>query len=146
MNGTREQGGAAPPAAVHVHGTAIPLAPIADLICSRYRVEFPDERARYGDAGMAWCRHDNQWLLSWAVNDVLGATDLGEQVQWLARLLHARDFPLDRLARDLEIAAEVVVSGALGYVSKSVAARLLQAAQAVSGLHLDADPSPAQGG
>ena len=145
MTGTREPGGARPPAEVYVDGTAIPLAPVADLICSRYRVEYPDERARYGDAGEAWCRHDNQWLLSWAVNDVLGATDLGEQVQWLARVLHARDFPVDRLARDLEIAAEVVVSGALGYVSKSVAARLLLAAKTVAELHLAADPSPAPG-
>jgi hypothetical protein len=145
MTRTREPGGARPPAAVYVDGTAIPLAPVADLICSRYRVEFPDERARYGDAGEAWCRHDNQWLLSWAVNDVLGATDLGEQVQWLARVLHARDFPVDRLARDLEIAAEVVVSGALGYVSKSVAARLLHAAKTVAELHLAAVPSPSPG-
>jgi hypothetical protein len=146
MTGTREPSGAAPPAAVYVGGTAIQLAPVADLICSRYRVEFPDERGRYGDAGEAWCRHDNQWLLSWAVNDVLGATDLGEQVQWLARVLHARDFPVARLARDLEIAAEVVVSGALGYVSKSVAARLLQAAQTVREVQMATDPSPAPGG
>jgi hypothetical protein len=130
---------------VYVDGKAIQLAPIASLICSRYRVEFPDERARHGDAGEAWCLHDNQWLLSWAVNDVLGATDLGEQVRWLARVLHARDFPLPRLTRDLEIAAEVVLGGALGYVSKSAAARLLQAAQIVAGLGLGIDTSPAQG-
>jgi hypothetical protein len=143
MTGSRAPSGAPPPAAVYVDGTAIPLAPVADLICSRYRVEFPDERGRYGDAGQAWCKHDNQWLLSWAVNDVLGATDLGEQVQWLARVLHARDFPVDRLARDLEIAAEVVVSGALGYVSKSVAGRLLEAAKTVTELQLAAIPSAA---
>jgi hypothetical protein len=29
-------------------------------------------------------------------------------VTWLAGVLGARDFPLDRLARDLEIAADVV--------------------------------------
>lgn len=139
----RGPGGATPPAEVHVDGTAMPLAPVADLICSRYRVEFPDEQTRYGDAGEAWCRHDNQWLLSWAVNDVLGATDLGEQVRWLARVLHARSFPVDRLARNLEIAAEVVMGGALGYVSKSAAARLLQAAQTVSELDLSSDPSRA---
>jgi hypothetical protein len=66
-------------------------------------------------------------------------------VQWLARVLPARDFPVDRLARDLEVAAEIVVSGALGYVSKPVAARLLQAAKTVTGLHFAADPSPARG-
>jgi hypothetical protein len=57
----------------------------------------------------------------------------------------ARDYPVDRLARDLEIAAEVVVSGALGYVSKSVAGRLLEAAKTVSELHLASHSSPAQG-
>jgi hypothetical protein len=40
---------------------------------------------------------------------------------------------------------EVVVSGALGYVSKSVAARLLLAAKTVTELHLAADPSPVRG-
>jgi hypothetical protein len=57
----------------------------------------------------------------------------------------ARDYPVDRLARDLEIAAEVVVSGALGHVSKSVAGRLLEAAKTVSELHLASHSSPAQG-
>ena len=79
MTGSREPGGAPPPAAVYVDGTAIPLAPVADLICSRYRVEFPDERGRYGDAGQAWCKHDNQWLLSSAFNDVLGAPTSGSR-------------------------------------------------------------------
>jgi hypothetical protein len=31
---------------------------------------------------------------------------------WLARLLHSRGFPLDRLAHDLRIAADVVVDAA----------------------------------
>jgi hypothetical protein len=122
MTGPREPRGAAPPAAVYVGGTAIPLAPgRPDLFAtgSSSPTNVPATVTR-GRAGAA---HDNQWLLSWAVNDVLGATDLGEQVQWLARVLHARDFPVDRLARDLETAAEIVVNGALGYVSKPVAAR-----------------------
>ena len=52
--------------------------------------------------------HDNQHLLNWAALDVAGAVVLDEQVAWLARVLGARGFPVDRLARDLELAAAVV--------------------------------------
>lgn len=134
----RGPGGPPPPSVVHIAGSATRLAPLADTICGRYRVEFPDEQERYGDAGVEWCRHDNQWLLSWAVNDVLGVTDIGEQVSWLARVLHARHFPVSRLARDLEIAAEVVGEGVFGDLSTAVAQRLLTAADTVSGLDLTA--------
>jgi len=72
----RGPGGPPPPGVVHIAGTATRLAPLADTICGRYALEFPDEQERYGDAGAEWCRHDNQWLLSWAVNDVLGVTDV----------------------------------------------------------------------
>ena len=132
----RRPGGPPPPAVAYIDGVGIQLAPLADAVCVRYRAEFPDERRRYGDAGEAWCRHDNQWLLSWAVNDVLGATDLCEQARWLARVLHARDFPVARLARDLQIAAEVVAAGAFGSLSEAVAARLGTAALTVTELQL----------
>jgi hypothetical protein len=62
----------------------------------------------YGDAGIAWCVHDTQYLLAWAVLDLDLKGHFAESVTWLARLLAARDFPLDRLARDLELAAEAV--------------------------------------
>lgn len=137
----RGPGGPPPPAVVHVAGTATLLAPIADTICGRYRLEFPDEQERYGDAGAEWCRHDNQWLLSWAFNDVLGVTDLDEQATWLARVLHARGFPVDRLARDLEIAAEVVLDGAFGDLSAAVGGRLREVAATVSALDLPATGS-----
>jgi len=84
------------------------LAPLAYEICRRYRAEFPDEQERYGDAGIAWCVHDTQYLLAWAVLDLDLKGHFAESVTWLARLLAARDFPLDRLARDLELAAEAV--------------------------------------
>ncbi len=132
----RRPSGTPPPATAQIDGTATQLAPLATTICERYRLEFPDEAGRYGDAGNAWCRHDNQWLLSWAVSDVLGVTDLGEQVCWLARVLHARGFPLARLVRDLEIAAELVAHGAFGAASAAVAERLTAAAIAVAGLDL----------
>jgi hypothetical protein len=37
-----------------------------------------------------------------------GFVDLEERLAWLARVLEAREFPLERLARNLELAAEVV--------------------------------------
>lgn len=128
----RRPSGAPPPAVATIAGAETPLEPLADLVCERYRGEFPDEAERYGDAGVAWCRHDNQWLLSWAVDDVVGATDLCSQARWLASVLDARGFPVDRLARDLEIAADVVAGGSFGDQSSAVAARLARAAESVA--------------
>jgi hypothetical protein len=98
-------------------GPPLDLAAIARDVCRRYRSEFPDEAERYGDAGNAWCVHDNQHILNWAVGSVNGYVDLEQELGWLARVLEAREFPLDRLARNLEIGAEVVrqqVGGAPG--------------------------------
>ena len=128
----RPPSGAAPPASTRVAGRSTALMPVADAIARRYHEEFPDELERYGDGGFDWCVHDNQWLLSWAVSDVLGGLDLCEQVAWLASVLHARDYPLDRLARDLQIAADVVAEGAFGEHSDAVAERLRTAAGTVA--------------
>ncbi|RYC14866.1 hypothetical protein [Nocardioides zhouii] len=89
-------------------GESIALLPLAQDICRRYRLEFPDEQDRYGQAGEAWCIHDNLYLLSWAVDDVDGSLVMESEVVWLARVLEARAFPLPRLARNLDLAAEVV--------------------------------------
>jgi hypothetical protein len=97
-----------PRAAELADGTAVDLEALAREICDRYRAEFPDEDERYGEAGVQWCRHDNQHLLNWAVLDTRAFVVLDEQVAWLAKVLEARAFPLDRLARNLDIGAEVV--------------------------------------
>jgi hypothetical protein len=98
-----------PPAtAVLASGRELDLLPLAREVCARYAAEFPDEQERYGDAGRAWCVHDTQHVLNWAVLDARGDLSLEEQVAWLGRVLEARDFPLDRLARSLELDAEVV--------------------------------------
>ena len=89
-------------------GDPLDLAALAREICRRYRAEYPDEAERYGDAGNAWCVHDNQHLLNWAAGSANGYVDFDREVAWLARVLEARDFPLDRLARNLDIGAEVV--------------------------------------
>lgn len=89
-------------------GDTLRLRALAEEICRRYRAEFPDEQGRYGDAGTAWCIHDNQHILNWVTLELRGLIELEERLAWLARVLEARDFPLPRLARNLELAAEVV--------------------------------------
>jgi hypothetical protein len=110
--------------------------PLAHQICARYQAEFPDEQQRYGAAGVQWCLYDNQYLLAWAFQDARdGTVVLSEQAAWLARVLAARDFPLAlaRLARDLEIAAEVTRGNpALGALADSTAQRLAAAAAAIT--------------
>ena len=106
---TQPPSGAPPPASAQLDGgELLDLRVLAEEICSRYRAEFPDEQERYGDAGVAWCVHDNQHILNWAVTEANGLGGFEHQVDWLAGVLEARDFPLDRLARDLEIAAAVL--------------------------------------
>lgn len=102
-------GGEPPPTRVALaNDLHLDLVALAAEVCSRYRDAFPDERQRYGDAGGAWCLHDNQYLLNWAALGIRGLVDFGRELAWLARVLEARHFPLERLARDLEICAEVV--------------------------------------
>ena len=84
------------------------LVATATEICHRYRQEFPDEKERYGSAGNAWCVHDNQHMLNWAVETVNGYFEINQEVAWLANILEARHFPTDRLARSLDIGAQVV--------------------------------------
>jgi hypothetical protein len=97
-----------PTSAVLGGGEPLDLVAFAGEICRRYRAEFPDEEGRYGEAGNAWCVHDNQHLLFWGAEAVNGHVDMDHEVAWLASVLQARDFPLDRLARNLDIAADVV--------------------------------------
>jgi hypothetical protein len=110
---TEPPSGAPPPAAAELRdGGTLDLRALAGEVCRRYRAEFPDERERYGDAGVAWCVHDNQYLLNWAVLEANGMGGFERQLAWLAGVLEARDFPLGRLARDLEIAAAVLAAEA----------------------------------
>ena len=111
-------------------GTRLDLLALSTQICARYRGEFPDEEGRYGDAGIAWCVHDNQHLLNWAALSLSEIVDFDRELSWLAGVLAARDFPLDRLRRDLEIAADVT-EGLLGEAGAGLAAKLRAGCQAV---------------
>ena len=105
---TRPSGSPAPISAVLEDGTTLDLLALAGEIADRHRAEFPDEVERYGDAGRAWCVHDNQHILNWAVGAANGWVDLSKELGWLADVLSSRGYPLERLVRDLEIAASAV--------------------------------------
>ena len=114
--------GAPPPQTAALHdGGVVALAPLADRVTERYCAEYPDEAERYGPAGRAWCVHDNLYLFAWAFGQLRGHVVFDEQVLWLAHVLHSRDFPLERLARDLRIAAEVVVDAGVGHAAPAAA-------------------------
>lgn len=95
-------------------GPVLELVPLAAEICRRYRQEFQDERERYGHSGNRWCVHDNQHLLNWAVEAANGDLDINREVSWLASVLEARGFPTERLARTLDLGADVIDEQALG--------------------------------
>ena len=65
--------------------------------------------SRYGeDVARAWETHDTRYVLSWAIGAVEGRADLAREITWLARVLEARGFPLDHLATNLDLSADVV--------------------------------------
>src|SRR3712207_8740079 len=103
------RGGTPPPAALAIRGEVVELAPLAREAAERHWEEFPEERERYGEAGLEWCAHDLQWVLAWAVVDAGGESGyLTTQLLWLRDLLSARDYPAQRLTRAVELLADVV--------------------------------------
>jgi hypothetical protein len=103
-------GGAPPQRATLPDGSPVELVPLAREIARRHRLEFPDEAERYGNRGLEWCVYDNQWLLSWAIMAASGWGDFHAQLVWLAGILESRGYPVIRLARDLELAADVATA------------------------------------
>jgi hypothetical protein len=127
--------GAPPPVETKTpSGAAVDLVAMAREICRRYQAEFPDEGKRYGAAGEAWCLHDNQYLLAWAIEDARDSSvDLLEQALWLRDVLDRRGFPVARLARNLEIAAAVAAGAILENDFAQAVARRLTAGSAAVG-------------
>jgi hypothetical protein len=115
--------------AVLADGRPLDLVVLATAICRRYREEFPDEEQRYGEAGNAWCVHDNQHLLNWAVEAVNDESDMKNDVAWLASVLESRGFPIERLARNLKIAGDVAVDQIAGPGGDRVSGVLRDAAE-----------------
>ena len=116
-----------PPVESHLQGERIELVPLAAEVADRYFARHPGDLERYGpDVARAWEMHDTQHLLNWAIGDVEGFIRLADRVTWLADVLAARGFPLDHLADNLEIAADVIDAR-----STAVAERLRGAAALV---------------
>ena len=124
---TRRPSGSPPPTAVTLGERKIELAPLLEAIADRYFAEFPGDLERYGTAARDWELHDTAHCLNWAALDVRGFASLDRNIHWLASILRARDFPVEQLARNLEIAAEVCDE----QLSDAVAARLRNAANHV---------------
>jgi hypothetical protein len=118
------------PASVRLAGREIRLAPLAELVADRYFREFPEDLERYGDAARAWEIHDTSYCLQWAVLEVEGSASLQREVIWLTGVLGARGFPLEHLARNLELAA-TVIDEQLTATGGPVAERLRSAATTV---------------
>ena len=127
---TEPPSGWPPPEEAVLAGADVALRPLAEAIADRYFTSFPQDLERYG-AGVAraWEVHDTLHLLNWAIGAVEGYVELDHQVTWLARVLDARDFPLEHLAVNLELAGDVVIERLEG--GADVAGRLRAAAQLV---------------
>ena len=129
---TERPGGPAPPVEARLPGgRVVALAEPAAEACRRYAAEFADEQERYGEAWMPWCRHDNQHVLNWAAEDVAGFNDLDRQLDWQWGILAARDFPVERLPRSLELCADVMRERG----ERDVADRLAEAARGLRERH-----------
>jgi hypothetical protein len=118
------------PASVTLAGRRVGLTELAEAVADRYFEEFPDDLERYGDAARAWEVHDTAHCLNWAALDVEGHVSLEQQIAWLTSVLSARGFPLERLARNLELSADVV-DERVAEGGAALAGRLLAAATAV---------------
>jgi hypothetical protein len=127
---TSRPGGWPPPDRARLAGAEVELTPLATAVSERYFEIHPEDLDRYGELAREWEIHDTQHLLNWAIGDVEGHVDLERQVGWLAGVLEARDFPVEHLASNLEIAA-AVVEERLG--ASDLAERLRTAAAFVRG-------------
>jgi hypothetical protein len=100
---------------VSLSGREVALAPLAEAASDRHLATHAEELERYGPHARDWCVHDLQWLALWAAQDADGqGVDFTEQVDWLARVLDARGYPLASLADALGTLAGELRSAGLG--------------------------------
>lgn len=88
---------------------------LAESVCAEFYRLFPNTDERYGGRGRAYCTHDNAYLAAWIVSAVEldSPATLARDVTWLADLLAAREFPMDRFVRNLELVADAVAADGL---------------------------------
>lgn len=92
-------------------GDVIALGPWAASAADRHLAAHPEELERYGPHARDWCVHDLQWVCLWAIMDADGqARVFDDQLDWLARLLTARAYPLSSLADALDSLAQELAS------------------------------------
>ena len=126
-------GGMAPPVTATLPDrTPLELRPLARTISEAHFARHPDDRERYGEAGMEWCIHDNQHLLNWAALDLAGLLDFDEQLRWLAGVLTSRGYPTEKLVDNVRTAAAVVSEHAGGESVQPLADRLAAAADSLT--------------
>jgi hypothetical protein len=111
-----------PPGTATLAGAEVALAPLAEAVSVRDFERVPEDLERYGELAREWEVHDTQHLLNWAIGDVEGHVELEKQVGWLAGVLEARDFPLEHLAGNLELAGDVVEAPLGGAVAQRLRA------------------------
>lgn len=123
--------GANPPEAVDLpDGSRLDLGPPAEQLCRLYYDVYPDDLERYGAPGQAWCTHDSRYLLAWALEDARASTvDCVAQVKWLARVLTARAFPIERFVRHVELTADVLRNPSFGDIGARASDRMREAAR-----------------
>jgi hypothetical protein len=124
---TRRPGGSPAPNTVLLGDRRIELAPLLEEIADRYFAEFPSDLERYGDLARDWELHDTAHCINWAALDIKGFASLERNITWLASILRSREFPVEQLARNLELSADVCAQS----LSVQVAARLRNAATLV---------------
>ena len=124
-HGLRPPSGYPPPTGATLpDGSELDLVALAQEVCAEYRAEFPDEPGATGTP--AWPGACTTTSTSSAGRPSRSTTRPGfhKEIGWLAGVLGARDFPLDRLERNLGIAAEVVAEQGLGEPGARLAERL----------------------
>jgi hypothetical protein len=112
--------GEGPPRHVRLRaGETIVLTAFAEAASDRHLAAHPAELERYGSAARDWCVNDLGWLLLWAVMDADGqAVDFDAQLDWLARVLAARGYPLSSLADALDVLADEIAETLSGAAVK----------------------------
>ncbi len=118
-----------PTSAVTATGKTVQLVPLAEEVAERHLARHPEDLARYGtELARQWCVHDMQHVLAWAIAD----QELEAQLQWLGRVLRARDYPVDNLIDCTHTAADVVEARLPEPVGRDVAEAMRAAARTLS--------------
>jgi hypothetical protein len=121
--------GMPPPAtAVTVTGETVQLVPLAEEVTRRHLDGHPEDVSRYGEElAWQWCVHDMQHVLAWAITD----QEFRGQLAWLARILDARDYPVNNLFDCVLTAADVLEGGLPPDVGAEVAGRMREVSDAL---------------